>query len=72
MPEETKTEEFRIDNRGSAETPFGYVYVDDTRVGFADSAVWFTNGWHADENQLERVADHLTEHFGYGWYPEEY
>lgn len=71
MPEQTETE-ISVDNRGSDETPFGYVYVGDTRVGFADSTVWLTNGWHADEAQLERAADHLTEKFGYGWYPEEY
>lgn len=63
--------EFRVDNRGSDAVPFGFVYVDDTRVGFSDAAVWPSNGWHSDEDQQQRVADHLTEHFGYGWYLED-
>ena len=71
MSSETETTEIRVDNRGSDQVPFGYVYVDDTRVGFADSTVWFTNGWHATDEQLYKAADYLTEHFGYGWYPED-
>ena len=64
--------EITVDNRGSDEVPFRYGYVDDTRGGFGDATVWFTNGWHATEEQLTKAADHLTEKFGYGWYPEEY
>lgn len=70
MTEATEAE-FQVDNRGSDNVPFGYVYVDGTRVGFSDSLVWHTNGWHSTEDQLQRVADHLTEHFGYGWYLED-
>lgn len=61
-----------VDNRGSDQVPFGFVYVDETRVGFADATVFQANGWHSDESHLEAAADHLTEVFGYGWYPEEY
>lgn len=65
-------QEFQMDNRGSEDTPFGFVYLEGTRVGFAQSEVFMANGWHSSNEQLQKVADHLTEHFGYGWYAEEY
>lgn len=67
-----KTSELTVDNRGSEDVPFGYVYVEDTRVGFGNTEVWPANGWHCTDAHLNRAADHLTEVFGYGWYAEEY
>lgn len=59
-------------NRGTDSVPFGFVYVDGTRVGFADAMVFLASGWHAGEEQLEKAAEYLSESFGYEWYPEEY
>lgn len=56
-----------IDNRGTDEMPFGYVYVDDTRVGFAgDSGTWPTHGWDSNADQVAAAAAHLDAHLP-GW-----
>lgn len=60
-----------VDNRGSVDHPFGYVYVNYTRVGFANEEVWPTDGYSATNEDLELAADILQESFGYGWYFEE-
>lgn len=56
-----------IDNRGTEEVPFGYVYVDDTRVGFSQSdGVWPTNGWHSSPAQQRAASDFLDTQLA-GW-----
>jgi hypothetical protein len=52
-----------VDNRGTEEVPFGYVYVDDTRVGFAgDSGTWPTHNWPSTDAQAKAAADYLDKH----------
>lgn len=60
----SETTEFQIGNRGTFEVPFGFVYLEGTRVGFADDSVWPTNGWPSSYDQRQRVAEYLTEFFG--------
>ncbi len=61
-----------IDNRGTEEVPFGYVYVDDTRVGFTSSdGVWPTNGWDSTPAQWRAASDFLdTQLPGWDWTPK--
>jgi hypothetical protein len=51
-----------IDNRGTAEVPYGYVYLQDTRVGFAkDGGVWETWGWPVTDAQILAATAKLDE-----------
>jgi hypothetical protein len=56
-----------IDNRGTPEVPFGFVYVDDTRVGFVSipgepGETLAAKGWpKPTQAQLEAVEAHLDE-----------
>lgn len=56
-----------VDNRGTEEVPFGYVYVDDTRVGFSgDEGTWPTYHWPSTASQARAAAHYLDEHMP-GW-----
>lgn len=60
-----------IDNRGNDQCPWGFVYLNGTRVGFANQEVWVANGYPSTNVDLEQAVDLLVEAFGYGWYFEE-
>lgn len=56
-----------IDNRGTEEVPFGYVYLDGTRVGFSQGdGVWLTRGWDADQTHLDEAEEFLNKEMP-GW-----
>jgi hypothetical protein len=56
-----------IDNRGTADHPFGFVYMDDTRVGFSQgNGVWLTTGWGGTEEHLNIAKEALDQEFP-GW-----
>lgn len=56
-----------IDNRGTVMVPFGFVYVDDTRVGFSQSdGVWSTYNWVSTSEQRRAANDYLDVHLP-GW-----
>lgn len=61
-----------IHNRGTVEVPYGFVYVDDTRVGFNQDAAWPTYEWNSSEEQVIAAAQALTAEFGWDFDAEYY
>jgi hypothetical protein len=56
-----------VANRGTVDSPFGYVYLNDTRVGFSGGIAWQTFGYESTNEDLEEATEILTDHFGYSW-----
>lgn len=59
---ETSSNGIVVDNRGTEDCPFGYVYLNQTRVGFSrGNGVWATNGWPSEYEDLVAAQAHLDE-----------
>ena len=57
-----------IENRGTEETPFGFIYFDDTRVGFSNLTdnppVWASRGWGTPSSkQFSEALKMITERY---------
>lgn len=53
-----------VDNRGTEEVPFGFVYFKDTRIGFASlHGVFKSNGWGSTNRHLVATIEHLKTLF---------
>lgn len=57
----------RIELRGTEEVPFGFVYIDDTRVGFdTEHGLWASNWGEPTPRQYRQAEQALL---GTGWWP---
>lgn len=60
-------EKWIIDNRGTKEVPFGFVYLDNTRVGFAADGTFASAGWEWPTDQQFATAEDLLDNAHPGW-----